>query len=104
MADEQKDLPQENDTASTGAADETPVPDPEVVAKPGKRKYTAEYKAHILAEADQCKYGELGALCRREGLYLSTISKWHSSLSRRRFASTRFGTASSPSMPTAALR
>lgn len=49
----------------------------EVVAKPQRRKYTADYKQRILAEVEGCKNaGEVGALLRREGLYSSLISKW----------------------------
>lgn len=52
------------------------VPDPEVTEQPVTRRYTAEYKARILQEADQLGRGELGALLRREGLYSSQISEW----------------------------
>lgn len=52
------------------------VPDPEVTDRATSRKFTAEDKARILQEADQCRHGELGALCRREGIYASTLSKW----------------------------
>jgi transposase-like protein len=48
----------------------------EVVARPQRRRFTAEYKLRILQEADQCAPGELGALLRREGLYTSHLSKW----------------------------
>ena len=48
----------------------------EVVARPQRRRLTAEYKLRILQEADQCAPGELGALLRREGLYTSQLSKW----------------------------
>ena len=52
-------------------------PDPEVPEKPVRRKFTAEYKLSILAEADRCtKPGEIGALLRREGLYSSVLSTW----------------------------
>lgn len=52
-------------------------PDPEVTAKPTRRKLTAEYKLRILAEADACTTpGEIGALLRREGLYSSYLSRW----------------------------
>lgn len=55
----------------------TPPPDPEVPEKPVKRKFTAEYKLKILAEADRCTVpGEIGALLRREGLYHSNIYRW----------------------------
>ncbi len=53
------------------------VPDPEVEARPKRRRFTAEYKARILREAEQCKKsGEIGALLRREGLYASHLITW----------------------------
>lgn len=76
MTEEPKGLPREDESGETELAASPPAPDPEVVAKPTSRRFTAEYKARILAEADQCRHGELGALCRREGLYASTLSKW----------------------------
>ena len=52
-------------------------PDPEVEARPARRKYTAAYKLRILQQADSCsKAGEIGALLRREGLYSSHLVKW----------------------------
>lgn len=52
-------------------------PDPEVAAKGKRRRFTAEYKRRILAEADKCKKtGETGALLRREGLYSSHLTSW----------------------------
>ena len=52
-------------------------PDPEVPAKVQRRQFTAEYRRRILKEADACKkYGELGALLRREGLYSSHLANW----------------------------
>ena len=54
-----------------------PVPDTEVVAKPRRRQFTAEYKRRIVREADACtQEGEIGALLRREGLYSSHLSTW----------------------------
>ena len=54
-----------------------PIPDPAVLEKPVRRRFTAEYKLRILHEADQCTAsGELGALLRREGLYSSLLSTW----------------------------
>ena len=51
--------------------------DPEVPAKPQRRRYSAEYRLRILNEADSCKKpGELGALLRREGLYSSHLITW----------------------------
>src|SRR5215207_6351736 len=53
------------------------VPDPELVERPRRRRFTAEYKLRILREADACsKPGEIGALLRREGLYSSLLTEW----------------------------
>jgi transposase len=62
-------------------SDPTPRPDPEVVAKPTRRRFTAEYKQRILAEADLAKAtpGATGALLRREGLYSSHLVDWRRS-------------------------
>jgi transposase len=61
------------------ATDRTVRPDPEVVPKAKRRKFTAEYKLRILAEADACtRPGEIGALLRREGIYRSLLDKWRS--------------------------
>src|SRR5690606_14778649 len=49
-------------------------PDPEVVAKAQRRKFTAEYKLAIVQEADRASdSGAIGALLRREGLYSSHL-------------------------------
>lgn len=51
--------------------------DPEVKAKAERRKFSAEYKQRILAEADACtEPGQIGALLRREGLYSSNLIHW----------------------------
>ena len=55
----------------------TPTPDPEVVAKPKRRQFTAQYRLRILEEADRCTQpGEVGRLLRREGLYSSHLATW----------------------------
>jgi transposase-like protein len=52
-------------------------PDPEVPEKKLRRKFTAKYKLHILAEAEACREtGQIGALLRREGLYSSYLNTW----------------------------
>lgn len=53
-------------------------PDPEVVATPRRRTFTAEYKQRILAEADAAatRPGAIGALLRRESLYSSHLANW----------------------------
>jgi transposase-like protein len=53
------------------------IPDPEVVPKAKRRKFTSEYKRRILEEADNCtEAGQIGALLRREGLYSSHLTTW----------------------------
>ena len=53
------------------------VPDPELVERAARRRFTAAYKLSIVREADRCsKPGEIGALLRREGLYSSHLGKW----------------------------
>lgn len=61
-------------------------PDTQVTPEPAlekrtRRQLTPEYKLRIVAEADSCKRGELGAILRREKLYSSQLSEW-----RREFA------------------
>lgn len=52
-------------------------PSTEVLVRPERRRYSAEYKARILAEADNAKGpGAISALLRREGLYSSLLTKW----------------------------
>ena len=50
--------------------------DPEVVPMARRRQFSRAYKLRILAEVEQCQWGEVGALLRREGLYSSVLSKW----------------------------
>jgi len=45
-------------------------PDPELVERASRRRFTSEYKLRVVREADACsRPGEIGALLRREGLY-----------------------------------
>lgn len=58
-------------------------PETEVTEKAKRRRYTAEFKARILREAEACtKPGELGALLRREGLYSSHLTSWRAQAAR----------------------
>ena len=60
-----------------GAGQASRAPDPEVVAKPTRRQFSAEYRLRILEEAERCtRPGEVGRLLRREGLYSSHLSAW----------------------------
>ncbi len=53
------------------------VPDPEVLERPRRRRFTAAYKLRILQEADALREsGQIGALLRREGLYSSHLTTW----------------------------
>ena len=74
-------------------ADAAPMvrPDPEVVAKAKRRKFTAQYKQQILAKADAAAAdpGAIGALLRHESLYSSHLVMWR----RQREASIRQGLA-----------
>jgi transposase-like protein len=66
----------ERSAAVTGAA-RTDTPDPELIERPRRRRFSAEYKLRILQEAEACtESGEIGALLRREGLYTSHLSVW----------------------------
>ena len=63
-------------TASPRPAVSVP-PNPEVVATPTRRRFTAEDKLRILKLADACTaVGSLGALLRAEGLYSSHLTTW----------------------------
>ena len=62
---------------AAGSRREASIPDPEVSARPTRRRFPAAYKARIVEQAEQCtELGEIGALLRREGLYSSQLAKW----------------------------
>ena len=54
------------------------TPDPEVVAKPKRRRFTAEYKLKVLRDTDAVRdvVGGIGEVLRREGLYSSHLTSW----------------------------
>ena len=53
------------------------APDPEVVERPVRRTFTADYKRRILAEVDAATDpGAVGRILRREGLYSSHLVSW----------------------------
>ena len=63
--------------AGNVAGESTPRPNPEVVAKAKRRRFTGAYKQRILLEADAAKAtGTLGAMLRRERLYSSLLLNW----------------------------
>ena len=54
-----------------------PVPDSEVIARPRRRSFTAEYRRSILDQADAAQdAGAVGLLLRQEGLYSSHLTTW----------------------------
>lgn len=70
----------------------SPAADPEVAAKPKRRRFSAAEKKRILAEADACSApGELGALLRREGLYSSHLTAWRKQVARNGGAQAKRG-------------
>ncbi len=61
----------------TAGTPKSPHANPEVVAQAKRRRFSADYKQRILAEADQAKgSGGIAALLRREGLYSSLLTTW----------------------------
>ena len=64
-----------------------PLPDSQVVPEPmlekrTRRHFNTEYKLRIIAQADQCQRGQLGALLRREQLYSSQLQDWRKQLAQ----------------------
>ncbi len=69
--------PAEERSDKAGSAAAAALPDPEVAAKPKRRRFTAEYRLRVLEEADRCtEPGAVGQLLRREGLYSSHLTAW----------------------------
>ena len=82
-----------------GKPSQAEAPDSEVRAKAERRRFTAEYKRSILAQADDCRgEGAIGALLRQEGLYSSHLTTWRrqreegtlAALSQRRRRQSKF--------------
>ena len=60
---------------SDGPGDVTP--DPEVVGRAVRRRFSAAYRQQILAEVDAAAgKGAVGRILRREGLYSSALTSW----------------------------
>ena len=57
------------------------VPDP-MLEKRTRRQFSTEYKLRIIAHAEQCRRGELGALLRRENLYSNQLQAWRKQLAQ----------------------
>jgi len=66
-----------NAAGATTPGRRPPVPDSEVVARPRRRSFPAEYKRSILSQAEAAQdAGTVGLLLRREGLYSSHLTTW----------------------------
>lgn len=69
--------PTVGDPAAGGQQNLFAAPNPEVLEKRPRRRFTAKYKLDILKQADTCIMpGQIGALLRREGLYSSNLTTW----------------------------
>lgn len=67
-----------------------PAPPSEVVERPQRRQFTAEYKQRIVREVDAAlasgEQGAVGALLRREGLFSSHLASWRGARDRGELA------------------
>ena len=61
---------------------DTQVVPEQMLEKRTRRRFSTQYKLRIIAQADQCQRGELGALLRREHLYSSQLRDWRKQLAR----------------------
>jgi transposase len=69
-------MPKPSQTAGTTRT----VSSNEVPTRAKRRTFSASDKRRILAAAAACKYGELGALLRTEGVYQSQLADWRKQL------------------------
>ena len=72
------------------------VPDPEVPAKATRRRFTAAEKARILDAYEAASGIERAALCRRERIYSSLLSRWRQQRASGRPLSARRGRKPDP--------
>src|SRR5262249_25021687 len=93
------------DGRPAASAATTTIPNPEVAAKPTRRRFTAEYKLQILREAEsQRDPGAIGALLRREGLYSTHLTAWRRERERGALEALRARRRGRKPDPTLALR
>ena len=72
--DERSESERSGGAPNATARPDRAVPKPEVSSRPKRRRFTAEYKARIVEEAETCL--DVGAMLRREGLYSSYLTTW----------------------------
>jgi len=64
------------------------APDPELIERPRRRRFSAQYKLEILRQADACtRPGEIGELLRREGVVFVAVDGVAPGARQRRAAS-----------------
>jgi transposase len=77
---EQRERMEENGMAPPlreGKRSAAAPPDPEVIGKPSRRRFSPGYKLRMLEEVERCREpGEVGRILRREGLYSSSLTTW----------------------------
>lgn len=71
-------------------------PNPEVQPNGERRRFSAEYKRRVVAEAASCKHGELGGLLRREGLTYSQLMNWRNAAAEGSLTDKRRGPVVNP--------
>jgi transposase-like protein len=57
----------------------------EIIERPKRRRFPIAEKRRIVAAADACAPGTLGALLRREGIYSSLLATWRKQRDRGQF-------------------
>lgn len=73
-------------TTDDETSDVRDVVDPEVIDRPIRRQFSADYKRRILAEVDAAPAGSIGKILRREGLYTSHLRDWRAARERATLA------------------
>jgi transposase-like protein len=97
-------LEERSDEGPAGEGAPLAMPDPEILEKAYRRRFSADYKLRILEEADACEApGEVGRLLRREGLYSSHLAAWRKARRQGSLAglSKRRGPKGNPTNPLA---
>ncbi len=84
----------ENDTFSSSSETEGGLrpngvsddrPNPEVIQKPKRRRYTENYKRKIVEEVSSHREngdGQIGEFLRKEGIYYSMVMRWEKALTQ----------------------
>jgi transposase-like protein len=72
-----------SDTNQQTVSNPIPPISTEVHVSPKKKRYATAFKIRLIEEADRCETpGERAALCRREGIYFSTLADFRKQKAR----------------------